>query len=116
MFQELLKSKCHVVNDPCVVRGGLVIHGPSTADELQPALGHQIADQVLHLVSLLVPPAPEERGLHLDESARNSRESGFDKYRSIYYYYRLFLSRASSLMTESRMYWTPALWISILSP
>ena len=67
MLLQFLQPDGHVVDDPGVVGGGLVVHGPSAPDELQAPLRHQVPDQVLHLITLLVPPAPEEGCLHLNE-------------------------------------------------
>ncbi len=46
-----------------------VVHTPSSVDELQAALLHQLAHSVLHAVGLLAPPTPKEAHFNIDKSA-----------------------------------------------
>ena len=73
-----LKSEGHVVNDGVVVRGRLVVHRPTAADELQPPLRDQPAHGRPHGLVLLPPPSPEERRLDVDEALRGVGDQGRD--------------------------------------
>ena len=96
-YLEELNPKAHVVDDGGVVSGSLVVHRPTTTNELKPwnvkpnqnhksqifnsryflvkmfknvsipALINQPSDNVLLCVRLFVPPAPKKCGLNIDE-------------------------------------------------
>lgn len=66
VVQEL-QAQRELVDDTLVVRNGLVVHAPSTTDELQATLVHQHSDLLLHSVILFVPPFGEESGLDVNE-------------------------------------------------
>ena len=77
-FASHLQTECHVVDDGVVVCGGLVVHGPPAADELEPSLPHQPAHRRPHRRVLLAPPPPEERRLDVDEALGGVRHQGRD--------------------------------------
>lgn len=66
---EILQSPRHLIDDTLIVCGGLVVHAPTAADNLQPTLGHQLLYLVLQLRWLFVPPFKEEHALGVDETS-----------------------------------------------
>eukprot|EP00732_Lithocolla_globosa_P003309 Lithocolla_globosa_v1_NODE_2591_length_1942_cov_4.568098.p2 type:complete len:106 gc:universal NODE_2591_length_1942_cov_4.568098:536-219(-) len=59
--------KCHLINDGRNIRCSLVIHAPTTIDELQLSIFHQLLDNFFFRRCLFFPPSCEKSHLHFNE-------------------------------------------------
>ena len=113
-FSYVPDSHGHIVNDSSVVSSSLIIHTPSSAYKLQSSFIDKILNNVLHGVGLLSPPPPEESRLNIDEPSLFIKQQGLARKKE--YIWNICDSPSKTWMTLSRMYWTPALWMSFLLP